>query len=98
MVLEYFLWRKQKTRILSYNPRESALPKYPFNPRSTKLFQEPNLFNKIKQEEINEEINRAFERINITNIDTENKHNLLSLLLNKISNILSTPIGRWFGN
>jgi len=57
-----------------------------------------NLFNKIKQEEINEELSSAFERINISNIDTENKHYLLSLLLNKISNIISTPIGRWFGN
>jgi len=57
-----------------------------------------NLFNKIIQEEINEELSSAFERINISNIDTENKHYLLSLLLNKISNIISTPIGRWFGN
>jgi len=32
-----------QTRILSYNQRESVLPKYPFNPRSTKLFQEPFL-------------------------------------------------------
>jgi len=42
-VLGYFLWRKQRTRILSYNQRESALPKYQFNQRSTKLFQEPVL-------------------------------------------------------
>jgi len=37
-----------QTRILSYNQRESALPKYPFNQRSTKLFQEPNFINSIK--------------------------------------------------
>jgi len=37
-----------QTRILSYNPRESALPKYPFNQRSTKLFQEPNLMKYVK--------------------------------------------------
>jgi hypothetical protein len=56
-----------QTRILSYNQRESALPKYPFNQRSTKLFQEPKLIAlKIRKQRVR---NLEFELRNLLIVD-----------------------------